>query len=68
MTNKSLEELIGNFPLVPKELLDYFKECMDIRRMVKYCDSADYLRGVQDALDFLEARYKDQNSTLEDEE
>lgn len=66
--DKDLSELIENFPLVSKELLDSIKKCLDIRKMVKYSDSADYLRGVQDAIDFLEARYKDQNTILEGEE
>lgn len=66
--DKELEDIIENFPLVSKELLDNLKKCLDIRKMVKYCDTAEYLRGIQDAIDFLESRYKDQNTILEDEE
>lgn len=65
--NKDLSYIIENFPLVPKELLDNLKECFDIRKMVKYNSSVEYLKGVQDVLDFLETRYKDQNTTLEEE-
>lgn len=66
--NKNLSYIIENFPLIPKELLDSLNECFDIRKMVKYDSSVEYLKGVQDVLDFLETRYKDQHNTLEEEE
>lgn len=66
--NKNRNYIAENFPLIPKELLESLKEYYDIRKLVKYSDSVDYLRGVQEVLDFLETKFKDQNNILEDEE
>lgn len=53
--------LFDNFPAVPNELLDGLKEIFDIRKMIRYKPTIDYCGGVQDVLDFLENKFKEQN-------
>lgn len=51
------------FPVVSKELLDALKEELDIRKMIKYNPSVEYLMGVQYTIDFLEQKFNEQNDT-----
>lgn len=51
------------FPVVSKELLDALKDKLDIRKTIKYNPSVEYLRGVQDTIDFLEQKFNEQNDT-----
>lgn len=51
------------FPVVSKELLDALKEELDIRKMIKYNPSVEYLKGIQDTIDFLEQKFNEQNDT-----
>ena len=51
------------FPVVSKELLDSLKDKLDIRKVIKYNPSIDYLKGIQDTIDFLELKFKEQNNT-----
>lgn len=51
------------FPVVSKELLDALKDKLDIRKVIKYNPSIDYLKGIQDTIDFLELKFKEQNNT-----
>lgn len=51
------------FPVVSKELLDALKDKLDIRKVIKYNTSIDYLKGIQDTIDFLELKFKEQNNT-----
>lgn len=51
------------FPVVSKELLGALKDKLDIRKVIKYNPSIDYLKGIQDTIDFLELKFKEQNNT-----
>lgn len=51
------------FPVVSKELLDALKEELDIRKIIKYNPSVEYLKGIQDTIDFLEQKFNEQNDT-----
>lgn len=56
-------------PKVPKELLEHVKDRWDIRKNISYEQSVDYLKGVQDVLDYLDYLYlyNYNNDDLEEE-
>jgi len=43
-----------DFPRCSKVFLEKLKEVFDIRKLIRYSQTNDYLRGVQDVLDFIE--------------
>lgn len=61
--DKQETDLDEYFPVVSKELLDALKDKLDIRKVIKYNPSIDYLKGIQDTIDFLELKFKEQNNT-----
>lgn len=52
--NKDIGADWDKLPKVPKNLLEHLKEKFDIRRSIAYEQSLEYLKGVQDVLDYLD--------------
>ena len=54
--------LYKDFPSFSNTFYKKLKETFDVRKMCRYTDKIEYLRGVQDVLDFLDnvRRYKDE--------
>lgn len=53
-----VESLYKDFPRCSNKFLEELKKTYDIRKLVRYSESTDYLRGVQDVLDFIEMTQK----------
>lgn len=58
----NVEDSNDDFPLVNKELLERLKKDLDIRKLIKYNPSVEYLKGVQDTLDYLELKFNEQRN------
>ena len=60
--NDVVMDLYKDFPNFSQTFLKKLKETFDIRKMCRYTDKVEYLRGVQDVLDFLDnvQKYKEE--------
>lgn len=47
-------------PHISEELLEHLKEVFDTRKMLSYSVELEYLKGVQQVLNYLEYNYKEQ--------
>ena len=47
-------------PHISEELLDHLKEVFDTRKMLSYSVELEYLKGVQQVLNYLDYQYKEQ--------
>ena len=53
-----VEDIYKDFPKCSLKFIERLKEVFDIRKMVHYKPSTEYLKGVQDVLDFIELSNK----------
>nr|DAG16851.1 MAG TPA: hypothetical protein [Caudoviricetes sp.] len=57
-SNESIVDIYKDFPKCSNLFLKKLKETFDIRKMCRYTDKVEYLRGIQDVLDFIEQAQK----------
>lgn len=60
--DNAIMDIYKDFPNFSQTFLKKLKETFDIRKMCRYTDKVEYLRGVQDVIDFLDnvQKYKDE--------
>lgn len=61
-TENKVIDTDGDFPYIPRDLLERIQKDFDIRKMIWYSDDRNLLMGIQQVISYLEDHYNKQNN------